>query len=103
MRALRWFVAACALALAASSADAAGFEGLRPDPPGAPKAQTGEIAAVDADTRTLRIGGNTFSAPESLAVDFDQLHVGTRAVVRYREEGGHLIAIEIQLVKASGQ
>jgi hypothetical protein len=92
MRALRAFAAACVLALAAGSAGAAGFEGLRPDPPGAPKAQAGEIAAVDADMRTLRIGGN-----------FDALEVGAHAVVRYTEEGSRLIAIGIQRVEPSPQ
>jgi hypothetical protein len=103
MRALRAFAAACVLALAAGSAGAAGFEGLRPDPPGAPKAQAGEIAAVDADMRTLRIGGNTFTVPPTLAVDFDALEVGAHAVVRYTEEGSRLIAIGIQRVEPSPQ
>ncbi len=103
MRAMRCFAAACLLALVPAASGAAGFDGLRPDPPNAPKAQAGEIRAFDAGARTLRIGGNTFLVPAALGLDFDTLALGSGAIVRYREEGGQLVAIEVQLREEFGE
>lgn len=89
---------ACALVLGGATAGAAGFEGLRPDGPDAVKGQVGRIDALDAEARTLRIGGNTFEAPADLALDFETLHVGDRIVVHYRMSGSRLLITGVELM-----
>lgn len=98
MKAL-WLVCwLCAMLLPGTAALGAGFEGLRSDPD-APKGQSGEIDALDPERRTFRIGGNTFETPEGVAVDFEALRVGDKAVVHYRESGGHNVVTRFELKK----
>ncbi len=80
-----------ATALSGANAGAAGFEGLRPDGADPVKGQSGTIAALDAEHRTLRVGGNTFEVPQDFALDFETLHAGDRVVVHYHERSGRLL------------
>jgi hypothetical protein len=82
----------CALWLA-TPALGAGFEGLRRDDPG-PLAVAGEIDAVDADERSFRIGGLTFTVPP--AMDFDDLRPGRFAEVTYTDQGDRHVPTRIR-------
>ncbi len=82
--------------LVAPAVGGEGFDGLRRDD-SAPPAIAGEIADVDAEERSFRVGGLTFLVPPD-GPSLSALRPGRIAVVHYRPDGDGFRAIRIELI-----